>query len=262
MMLSLLRRYNQTVFNASGGKTAVGLFGAHATGGGGVGSFPWSILGDLGQLSQPGWYGQVSPTYACLYGPILFRVSLRLSNLAQHNTANLQSMVDALQAEKRALGHGPQASRLIPWLTVDTSGPTTPTSCFDELVHVFLNGASGFSYYADIDFHDMEYYVRIAEVMALVTPFEDLIVDGQIVPLAGATNCIVSAMTLDGVYLLGVTPIDTDQSVSWTLQTNATGEHALRDVARDAVVKTTVGGEVSLLTRITQTTVYSYGLMS
>ena len=61
--------------------------------------------------------------------------------LPQHNTANLQAMVDTLQAEKRALGNGPQASRLIPWLTVDTSGHTTPTSCFDELVHVFLNGA-------------------------------------------------------------------------------------------------------------------------
>ena len=60
---------------------------------------------------------------------------------------------------------------------------------------------SGFAYYADIDFHDMEYYVRIAEVMALVSPFEDLIIDGQLAPFDAATNCVVSAMTLDGVCL-------------------------------------------------------------
>ena len=104
--------------------------------------------------------------------------------------ANAQEFVYMLQDEKRALGHGPAASRLIPWLTVDTSGPTSPTACFDELVHVFLNGASGFSYYADLDFHDMEYYINIAAVMALMTPFEDLIIDGQLAPFVSSVNCI------------------------------------------------------------------------
>lgn len=124
--------YNSTVRDASGGHTALGFFGAMASRHGGIGSFPWSILQELGQLSQPGWYGQ-------------------------HNRANLQQMVNAMRTEKRALGNGPSAPRMIPWLTVATSGPTSPTACFDELVHVFLNGASGFAYYADIDFHDMEY---------------------------------------------------------------------------------------------------------
>jgi hypothetical protein len=144
------------------------------------------------------------------------------------------------------------------WLTVDTSGPTSPTGCFDELVHVFLNGASGFSYYSDIDFHDMAYYVRIAEVIALVTPFEDLIIDGQLAPFASTTNCIVSAMGLNGTFLLGVTPVDVTQPVGWTFQGNGTGTHTLLDVATDKVVQTTASADVTVTTQLSKTTVYSF----
>jgi hypothetical protein len=59
------------------------------------------------------------------------------------------------RTEKRAVGHGPGSSRIIPWLSTATAGPITPTGSFDELIHMFLNGGSGFSYYANIDFHDV-----------------------------------------------------------------------------------------------------------
>ena len=79
-------------------------------------------------------------------------------------------MLTSLRSEKLALvaasggggggGGGTPANRMIPWMTVDTSGPTSPTSCFDELVHVFLNGASGFSYFTAFDaFPDMSVFV-------------------------------------------------------------------------------------------------------
>jgi hypothetical protein len=83
-----MTRYTQNVREVSA-PTKIGFFGAEASRRGGVGSFPWPILAELGQLSQPGWYGQ-------------------------HNTGNLQEFVYMLQMEKRALGDGPAAPRLIP----------------------------------------------------------------------------------------------------------------------------------------------------
>ena len=110
--------YSTTVREATGGASTIGFFGAQALNNVGAGSFPWPILKELGQASQIVFYGQ-------------------------HNTANLQKMVYDLRNEKRAAGQGVGATRIIPWLTVATSGATSPSSCFDELIHVFLNGCSG-----------------------------------------------------------------------------------------------------------------------
>jgi hypothetical protein len=102
MSKEFMGRYNSAVADASGGVTRVGFFGASASQRNGVGSFPWSILQELGQLSQPAWYGQ-------------------------RNTVNLQTTADQMAAEKRALGHGPGATRIIPWLSTGTGGPVSPT---------------------------------------------------------------------------------------------------------------------------------------
>lgn len=111
-----MSRYNGTVRDASDGRAAVGFFAAHARNGDGVGSFPWSILAELGQLSQPGWYGQ-------------------------RNIKNLQKTATQMKAEKQAVGHGVGSNRIIPWVSTATGGYVSPTSCFDELIHLFLNGA-------------------------------------------------------------------------------------------------------------------------
>ena len=55
----------------------------------------WTILAELGQLSQPGFYGE-------------------------HNTANLQKTATRVAAEKAAVGHGVGSNRIIPWLTTET----------------------------------------------------------------------------------------------------------------------------------------------
>jgi hypothetical protein len=76
MSKEFMSGYSSTVKDASNGATTVGFFGAHAyqtQGGAGVGSFPWSILQELGQLSQPGFYGQ-------------------------HNIANLQAFAERMAA--------------------------------------------------------------------------------------------------------------------------------------------------------------------
>jgi hypothetical protein len=51
---------------------------------------------------------------------------------------------------------------------------------------MFLNGGSGFSYYSDDDFTDMQYYLSISEAMRLLVPFEDLIVDGALAGIASS----------------------------------------------------------------------------
>ena len=119
MSKEFMTKYNSTVSDASSGRAAIGFFAAQArhTGGrDGVGSFPWSILAELGQLSQPGWYGE-------------------------RNTGNLQMTATQMKAEKLAVGHGVGSNRIIPWLSTATGGYVSPTSCFDELIHIFLNGA-------------------------------------------------------------------------------------------------------------------------
>ena len=216
-----MTRYNGTVCTASEGHTAIGFFAARAAQNKGVGVFPWSILSELGQVSQPPYYGQ-------------------------HNTRNLPKMVASLRAEKAALGGS--GARMIPWLTVDTEGPTTPAGCFDELVHVFLNGASGFSYFSDDDFHDMEYFLKIAEAMRLLAPFEDLIIDGALAVdgVTSSSGCVISAMGRDGAVLLGVTPSNVSEPVSFEFQlANSTGPYQLTDLATGKVVRSESSPKVS-----------------
>jgi hypothetical protein len=226
-----MTRYNGTVNDASNGATTVGFFGASSK----WEFFPWSIMQELGQLSQPGWYGQ-------------------------HNTRNLQQTVNQIASEKRAVGHGPGANRIIPWLSTGTGGPISPTSCFDELIHMFLNGASGFSYYADTDFSDMEYYLRISEAMRTLVPYEDLIVDGELAGdgVTAQVNCVVSAMGLAGEFLIGVTPLEPTKAVGFTFRGNATGQHTLIEAATGKLVTTVTGGEVAFKATLASTGVYRF----
>ena len=239
MSKEFMAQYSSNVRDASNGATTIGFFGAHAyqtLGQSGVGSFPWPILEELGQLSQPGFYGQ-------------------------HNTANLQAFATRMAMEKRAVGHGAGCTRIIPWLTTATSGPISPTGTFDELVHMFLNGGSGFSYYADIDFHDMEYYLRINEAIKIVTPFEDLILDGALANVTSTTNCVVSAMGLGGEFLIGVTPL-TSRPVSFEFTTNTTGKHVLTQLAPDGpgkLLQSVPAGHVVFKSAVAQTTVLHFG---
>ena len=225
--------YNQTVRDASNGATALGFFASSASQNRGFGTFPWSILRDLGQLAQPGWYGQ-------------------------RDRKNLLETVNQVAAEKRATGHGPGSNRIIPWLSTGTSGPISPTECFTELVHMFLNGAGGFSYYSDVDFHDMEYYLMINKVVTMVIPFEDLIIDGALADVSSATNCVVSAMGLRGEFLIGVTSLDGTKPAVFEFDSNSTGEHILTDLLNDKPVQSLPSGKLSFQSTLAQTTMYRF----
>ena len=121
-------------------------------------------------------------------------------------------------------------------MTVGTGGYTTPTACFDQLLHLFLNGAVGFSYFAEFDFGDMQYWVEIAELLAILTKYidgtsnEDIIADGQVVfDNLTASNAVASAMQYGQRTLIGITPVDPEVALSVTLDV-ATTQHVLHNL--------------------------------
>ena len=76
----------------------------------------------------------------------------------------------------------------------------------------------------------MEYYVVISQVLTMFVPHEDVIMDGKLAynNYAMATNCIVSAVMLNGVHLLAVTPLDAATEVSFQyVGGGAGGAHTL-----------------------------------
>ena len=119
-------------------------------------------------------------------------------------------------------------------------------------------GASGFSYYSGSDFHDMQYFVSIADAMRLLVPHEDLIIDGALAPLTSSSGCVASAMGLAGTYLIGVTPLDLSAPVSFAFRSADAGPHDLVDVDTGKVVQRVAGAEVTVTTTLAKTTVYRF----
>jgi hypothetical protein len=119
-------------------------------------------------------------------------------------------------------------------------------------------GASGFSYYAGSDFHDMQYFVSIADAMRLLSPHEDLIIDGSLAPLTSSSGCVASAMGLAGTYLIGVTPLELNAPVSFTFRAANAGPHELMDVDTGKVVQRVAGADVVVTATLAKTTVYSF----
>jgi hypothetical protein len=123
---------------------------------------------------------------------------------------------------------------------------------------MFLNGASGFSYYSDTDFTDMEYYLSISEAMRLLVPFEDLLIDGDIADISSSSNCVVSAFGLSGDFLIGVTPIDVIQQLQFEFHANGTGTHVLVDVSTDKAVQSVPSGMLTFKAVLAKTAVYRF----
>jgi hypothetical protein len=120
-------------------------------------------------------------------------------------------------------------------------------------------GASGFSYYSDSDFHDMQYFVSIADAMRLLVPYEDLIIDGALAPLTSSSGCVASAMGLAGSYLIGVTPLDISAPVSFAFHAaGGAGPHELVDLDTGKVVKWVAGAGVEMTATLAKTTVYRF----
>jgi hypothetical protein len=76
------------------------------------------------------------------------------------------------------------------------------TVLFNTLLHLFANGATGFNLFTNDGFVDGSLWLAVRSAVALVTPYEDLVMDGtptQDSVIFGTTaNAVVSGMTAGG----------------------------------------------------------------
>jgi hypothetical protein len=217
----------EAVQSASPG-TKIALFGAVPAYDHGYQAFRWRILQDLGLIPQPS----------------LYKFQRRLDRFAEFVRRN-----------RRAL---PPGYELIPWITTGTYGEMDPARAFDLITHLFLNGATGFSLYSFDDFDDMADYLYIAEAIGLLVPYEDIIVDGVLAleDIEGVENAVVSAMQLNGEYLIAVTPHDPTRPVTFTVHARRTSEHHILYDLRHGTRQLYESGAVQVTAELMEGTVY------
>ena len=131
---------------------------------------------------------------------------------------NLGEFINLIRANKLAL---PEHYDSMPILTTGTYNEIDPQMIFDQVIHTFLNGATGFSYFGESTIDDMADVLNISKAIKLVSPFEDLIMDGDVAysDISDINNATVSAMKKDRNYLIGVTPEDKTKNSKLTIHT-------------------------------------------
>lgn len=132
---------------------------------------------------------------------------------------NLGEFINLIRANKLAL---PEHYDNMPILTTGTYNEIDPQMIFDQAIHTFLNGATGISYFGESSIDDMADILNISKAIKLVSPFEDLVMDGDVAynDIHDSNNAIISAMRQNSGYLIGVTPQDKTKNVSFFVQTN------------------------------------------
>lgn len=72
---------------------------------------------------------------------------------------------------------------IIPWLTAGTYGELRPQFVEYNVLEALLNGAGGITYYAYWDFDNALKYAAMAKALRMIAPYEDLIMDGELVEI-------------------------------------------------------------------------------
>ncbi len=72
---------------------------------------------------------------------------------------------------------------IIPWLTAGTYGEMRPQFVEYIALEALLNGAGGMTYYAYWDFDTPLEYAALAKALRMVAPYEDLLMDGELVEI-------------------------------------------------------------------------------
>ncbi len=72
---------------------------------------------------------------------------------------------------------------IIPWLTAGTYGEIRPQFIEYIALEALLNGAGGITYYAYWDFDSPVEYAALAKALRMIAPYEDLIMDGELVDI-------------------------------------------------------------------------------
>jgi hypothetical protein len=99
-------------------------------------------------------------------------------------------------------------SELIPWLTngasAGTGGAQTDqpyVAMYNMLIQTFCSGATGFNMYTDLGTYDMEIWLAMRDAITIVTPFEDVIMDGRPIP-SGTITLTLPPTKTKGVALV------------------------------------------------------------
>jgi len=144
------------------------------------------------------------------------------------SSTNLDQFGAIIRANRLVM---PKGQEMIPYITNGCYIFTKSDHMFNEVVHTFLNGATGFSYFRDQNIDDMAHLIDMSNAIKLLSPHEDLIMDGDVAfsDISGTSNATVSAMKKDGQYLIGVTPKDKNNAVEFTVNTNKNQEYQLKD---------------------------------
>lgn len=93
---------------------------------------------------------------------------------------NQMAVADRIAAIRDKL----DSNDIIPWLSTGTYGQYAPPNTRDMILETFANGARGITYYAYGDFDPLHFRYH-AQAIDIVTPIEDIFVDGK--PIAGVT---------------------------------------------------------------------------
>jgi 4-alpha-glucanotransferase len=115
---------------------------------------------------------------------------------------------------------------MVPWVTTGFDGVLTESQVFEQAVHLFAAGATGFNVFSDAADGDWDTwgtllgFVRATE---LVLPYEEIVAFGDVafsdllVPTASGTSVIgdsgdnvlaASAMKYQGQYLIALSPLE------------------------------------------------------
>lgn len=81
-----------------------------------------------------------------------------------------------------------KSRKIIPWLSAGTYGEFEPFKLEQMILEALFNGACGITYYCYTDFETpMDFYYH-AKALAEIAPFEDLIMDGEILEPTGSNK--------------------------------------------------------------------------
>jgi hypothetical protein len=95
-----------------------------------------------------------------------------------------------------------KSKNIIPWLTAGTYGEFDSFKIEPMILEALLNGACGITYFFFYDFDNpMDYYYH-AKALAEIAPFEDLIMDGEVLEPTGSNKELIYSGVKKGNELL------------------------------------------------------------
>ena len=95
-----------------------------------------------------------------------------------------------------------QNRNIIPWLTAGTYGEIEPRFREYSALESLFNGAGGFTYYIFYDFDTPRDYYHLAKALKIIAPYEDLILDGEVIDLPSSQPGLYVSPILSGQELL------------------------------------------------------------